>query len=46
MSSRQVDLGEMPPSRSQSIDPASARDAQNTVLGIPRDAAGPIFREP
>ena len=28
------------------IDPAAARHAAETVPGIPRDAEGPVFREP
>jgi nitrile hydratase accessory protein len=28
------------------IDPAAARRAAEAVPGIPRDAAGPVFREP
>ena len=28
------------------IDPAAARDAAGAVPGIPRDADGPVFREP
>jgi len=28
------------------IDPAAARRATDAVPGIPRDAAGPVFREP
>ena len=28
------------------VDPAAARRATEAVPGIPRDAAGPVFREP
>ena len=28
------------------IDPAAARRAAETVPGVPRDAEGPVFREP
>ena len=31
---------------SQSIDPAAARRAAYAVPGIPRDAEGPVFKEP